>query len=220
VKPLIIFGAGEIAELADFYFRRATGREVVAFTVDAAYVKDQRQFNRPVVPFEEIADRFPPSDYEFFVALSYRNMNSVREAKVAAGRTMGYQLASYVSPNATVLTDRIGANCFILEDNTIQPFVTIGNNVTLWSGNHIGHHSTIDDNVFISSHVVVSGGVTVGRNSFVGVNATIADHVSIAPYTLIGAGTIILTDTEAEGVYVSPAVAEHRKVKSTRLRSF
>ena len=50
-----------------------------------------------------------------------------------------------------------GDNCFILEDNTVQPFVTIGNNVTLWSGNHIGHDSVIEDDCFISSHVVVSG---------------------------------------------------------------
>jgi sugar O-acyltransferase (sialic acid O-acetyltransferase NeuD family) len=220
VNPLIIFGTGDIAELADFYFRNTAGRQVAAFTVDAAYVKEERWCDRPVVAFEELVKRFPPAGYELFVALSYSKMNNVREAKAAAGLAHGYRLASYISPRATVFTDRIGHNCFILEDNTIQPFVSIGHNVTLWSGNHIGHHSTIEDNVFISSHVVVSGGVRVGRNSFVGVNATIADHVAIAPYTLIGAGTIVLENTEAEGVYVSTAVAQQRKAKSTRLPKF
>jgi len=33
--------------------------------------------------------------------------------------------------------------------------VTIGNNVTLWSGNHIGHDAMIDDHGFITSHVVI-----------------------------------------------------------------
>jgi hypothetical protein len=53
--------------------------------------------------------------------------------------------------------ENVQENAFILEDNTIQPFVRIGPNVTLWSGNHIGHHSTVEDHVFIASHVVVSG---------------------------------------------------------------
>ena len=64
-------------------------------------------------------------------------------------------------------------------DNTIQPFVEIGDNVTMWSGNHIGHHSKICDNAFISSHAVISGGVEVGRNSFLGVNSTINDHIKL-----------------------------------------
>ena len=58
-----------------------------------------------------------------------------------------------------------GDNCFILEDNTVQPFVRIGSNVTLWSGNHIGHDSTIGDHCFISSHVVVSGHVDIGTTA-------------------------------------------------------
>ena len=220
MKPLIIFGTGEIAEVADFYFKRTVERRVAAFTVDAEFIQEERWLDRPVVPFEEIGKEFRPNGHDLFVAVSYQKMNSLREAKVAAGLAGGYRLASYVSPQATVFTEEIGFNCFIFEDNTIQPFVKIGNNVTLWSGNHIGHHSTIEDNVFISSHVVVSGGVSVGRNSFIGVNATIADHVAIAPSTLIGAGAFILENTEAEGVYVSTAAAERRKVKSTRLTKF
>ena len=33
-KPLILFGAGDIAELAYFYFTNDSAYEVVAFTVD------------------------------------------------------------------------------------------------------------------------------------------------------------------------------------------
>ena len=116
---------------------------------------------------------------------------------------MGYQTPSYVSSHATVLNEgRIGDNCFILEDNTIQPFVTIGDNVTLWSGNHIGHHSKIHDHCFIASQVVVSGGVTIGEQCFLGVNATLRDHIKVAEKCVIGAGALILHDTEPSGVYL------------------
>jgi sugar O-acyltransferase (sialic acid O-acetyltransferase NeuD family) len=220
VKPLVIFGTGEIAEVADFYFRETAGRDVAAFTVDPAYVAEPTFLDRPVVPFDEVAQRFPPASHDMFVALSYARMNRVREAKVRAALGAGYALATYVSPRASVFTSRIGQNCFVLEDNTVQPFVSIGDNVTLWSGNHIGHHSRIEDNVFISSHVVISGGVVVGRNSFLGVNATVADHVAIAPFTLLGSGALLMEDSEPEGVYVAPGRAELRKVKSTRLPKF
>lgn len=203
MKKVVIFGAGDIAELAWFYFNQDTQREVAAFTVDRDYIASDGLQGLPLVPFDEVAERFPPSDHDMFVALSYAKRNAVRTEKCAAAEAMGYALASYVSSRISLFPGtEIGKNCFILEDNTIQPFVTIGDNVTLWSGNHIGHHSTIGDNCFITSHVVVSGGVNVGRNCFIGVNTTIRDHVDIGERTLIGAGSLILNSTEPNSVYV------------------
>jgi sugar O-acyltransferase (sialic acid O-acetyltransferase NeuD family) len=138
-----------------------------------------------------------------FVALSYAQMNRLRAAKYSEAKAFGYTLASYVSSRCSWLTDHpVGDNCFILEDNTVQPFVRIGNNVTLWSGNHIGHDSSVDDHTFISSHVVVSGHVQIGSHCFIGVNATLRNSITIAPGTLIGAGAIIMKNTSAKDVYL------------------
>ncbi|UKJ78094.1 acetyltransferase [Azospirillum brasilense] len=219
MKPIVIFGAGDIAELADFYFTREAGRVVAAFVVDVGYLDAHTRFGRPLVALDEISARFPAASHDAFVALSYQSMNRLRAAKCTALKEAGYELASYISPRATVYTKRIGENAFILEDNTIQPFVTIGDNVTLWSGNHIGHHSVIGSNCFITSHVVVSGGVTIGENSFLGVNTTIRDHVSLGAFTLVGAGGLITKDTAAESVHMPIDHTEERRVKSTRLKS-
>ena len=54
------------------------------------------------------------------------------------GLAKGYAFISYISTRATVWTRDIGVNCFILEDNTVQPHVKIGSNVIMWSGSHIG----------------------------------------------------------------------------------
>lgn len=218
-KPLVIFGSGDIAQLAHYYFSTDSKYEVVAFTVDAAYITASEFCGLPVVPFEELANRYSSDTHEIFVALSYSKLNRVRKEKYLAAKGLGYRIASYVSSRATVINDgRIGENCFILEDNTIQPFVTIGNNVTLWSGNHIGHHSTIHDHCFIASHVVVSGGVEIGESCFIGVNATLRDHIKIGEKCVIGAGALLLADAEPEGVYIGQAT-ERAKVPSTRLRN-
>jgi sugar O-acyltransferase (sialic acid O-acetyltransferase NeuD family) len=217
-KPLVIFGSGDIAQLAHYYFSTDSNYEVVAFTVDANYIKESEFCGLPVVAFEDVAKNYPPNSYDFFVALSYSKLNAVRKEKFLAAKEMGYKLVSFISSRATVLNEgRIGENRFIFEDNTIQPFVTIGNNVTLWSGNHIGHHSVIHDHTFIASHVVISGGVEIGEQCFVGVNATLRDHIKIGDRCVVGAGALLLADAAPEGVYIGTAT-ERSKVPSTRLR--
>ena len=216
MKRIVIFG---IAELAHYYFSHDSGHSVEAFTVDSQFLPgDGLCCGQPVVPFESVIHTYPPTRYAFFVALGYSQLNQVRKEKYLAAKALGYDLVSYVSSKATVLNDgRIGDNCFILEDNTIQPFVTIGNNVTLWSGNHIGHHAQIEDHCFLASHVVVSGRVHVKESCFIGVNATIRDHVTVGEKCIVGAGALLLADAEAQGVYVGSAT-ERSRAPSTRLK--
>jgi sugar O-acyltransferase (sialic acid O-acetyltransferase NeuD family) len=218
-KSLVIFGTGDIAQLAHYYFTSDSDYAVVAFTVDAAFLTESKFCGLPVVPFHEVVRQYEPATHDMFVALSYSKLNQIRREKYLAAKDQGYSLASYVSSRATVLNEgQIGDNCFILEDNTIQPFCAIGNNVTLWSGNHIGHHSTIKDHTFVSSHVVVSGGVTISESCFIGVNATLRDHIKVGERCVIGAAALVLADVEAEGVYIGQAT-ERSKVPSTRLRN-
>ena len=201
-KQLIIFGTGDIAELAHYYFTKDSEYEVSAFTVDEEYANESTFKNLPVYTFEEVDSQLDPTHYELFIALSYSKLNRIRKEKYERGIAKGYSLASYISSRATILNDGLfGKNCFILEDNTVQPFVKVGNNVTMWSGNHIGHHSVIHDHVFIASQAVISGGVEVGESSFIGVNATLRDHIAIGPNCIVGAGSLILENTEKNGIY-------------------
>jgi len=218
MKPIVIFGTGDIGQLAHFYFTSDSDYRVTAFTVDPEFIAASEFCGLPVVPFNKIASHYPPARHELFVALSYAKLNQVRKEKYLAAKTMGYHLASYVSSRANLLTQYpVGDNCFILEDNTIQPFAKIGNNVTLWSGNHIGHHATIGEHSFIASHVVISGGVTIGESCFIGVNATLRDHIKVGERCVIGAGALMLSDAEPDGVYIGNAT-ERSRVPSYRLR--
>jgi sugar O-acyltransferase (sialic acid O-acetyltransferase NeuD family) len=200
---LVIFGAGDIARLAHFYFSTDSEHDVVAFAVDRAYQQGDTFLGLPLCAAEDVASLYPPDSHAMFVALSYARMNRLRAEKYEWCRALGYRLPGYVSSRCTFLsTTPPGDNCFILEDNTVQPFVTIGNNVTLWSGNHIGHDAVIADHCFISSHVVVSGHVRIGERCFIGVNATVRNSLVIAPDTLIGAGAVVMKNTNAGEVYM------------------
>ena len=200
---VVIFGLRDFAQLAAFYFRHDTDHEPVAFSVHEQYMPKVRSFEGlPVVPFERIEATFAPSKFKFFAPMSHEKMNRVRESVYSQIKAKGYELVSYVSSHATVFPGaKIGENCFILEDNTIQPFTEIGNNVMLWSGNHIGHHSVIRDHVLFTSHVVLSGHCTVDPHCFFGVNATIRNATYIAEGSLIAMGAVVTRDTEPWGVY-------------------
>jgi sugar O-acyltransferase (sialic acid O-acetyltransferase NeuD family) len=201
-REVIIFGVLDTAELAHYYLENDSDYNVVAFTVHKSYIKEPTFKGLPVIPFEEIENKYPPHQYRFFAPMTGKKMNTQREKIYNEAKAKGYSFISYISSKATAFGNSIGENCFILEDNTLQPFTTIGNNVVLWSGNHIGHHGRIDDHVFFTSHVVLSGHCHVESYCFFGVNATIRDYIHLSKGTLVAMGSSITRDTDEWSVYI------------------
>jgi len=205
-KKVIIFGPGDFGQVVHFYFTHDSPYKVVAFSAHKDKIKNKELFGLPIIPFEVVEKRYPPNDYSMFIALPYTKLNQVRAHVFTEAKKKGYELITYVNSKATYWDDFVvGENCFILENNVIQPYVKIGNNVIIWSGNHIGHHCIIKDHCFLASHVVISGKVTIEPYCFLGVNSTIRDGIHIARKCVIGAGSVILKDTKENEVYTSRA---------------
>ncbi|MGD1845988.1 MAG: acetyltransferase [Salibacteraceae bacterium] len=210
-KKAVIFGANGQAEVVAFLLEADSPYSVVGFCVSAAYREADQFYNRPLVDFETVESVFATADHEMYVSLSYADTNRVRERFYHEAKAKGYHLLTYVSSKTTSWTDKIGDNTFIFEDNTLQPFVEIGSNVILWSGNHIGHHSVVEDHVFVSSHVVVSGHCRIGANSFIGVNSTLRDGISIGKYNVLGAGCLMVKSTPDSMTYIGTKAREYIK---------
>lgn len=196
-KPLklIIVGDTAFAEIAYEYYTYDSDYEVVAFSVEKDYLKRESLFGLPIVGFENIEKHFSASEHSFFVAVTYSQKNHLRKRLYTRAKAKGFSPASYVSSRAFVWRNtQIGEHCFIFEDNTVQPFVEVGENVVMWSGNHIGHHSIIKSHCFISSHSVISGFCQIGEFCFMGVNSTVANNLTIGKNCTIGAGALIVRD--------------------------
>lgn len=218
MEQVIIFGIGEISQIAYLYLSEDNKYQVLGFCMDKEYINENRFLDLPIIAFDDIEKYYSVDNYKMFIPLSYTKVNKFREQKFKEAKEKGYSFISYVHPKATLASNaKIGENCFIFEDNTIQPFVSIEDNCILWSGNHIGHHTIIKANCFIASHVVISGGCQIGENTFIGVNATLRDHIKIGKSNVIGAGALILGDTEDNKVYMQGST-EVSKVPSNRLR--
>lgn len=216
-KKLVIVGAGETAKIAYEYFMVDSEYEVVSFAADRQFITSNSFAGLPVTPIDELEMRFPPTEYWAFAAASSTKLNRVRSHLYVQAKNKNYRMASYISSKAFIWRNaQIGENCFIFEDNTIQPFVKIGNNVILWSGNHIGHNSIIQDHCFLSSHVVISGFCNIGESSFLGVNSTVINNINIAKDCFIGAGALIQKDVPS-GSVLQESGTEISKVGSLRL---
>ena len=218
IQKLIVFGTGQIAEVAANYIKEDKNVELIAFTVEKKFLKQKTFLNYPVVPFEDLIKTYNPKENLLFAPLSYKNMNSHRIRIFKKGKALGYKFYSFIHKNCVNYSKSIGENCFILENNFIQPFCVIEDNCIIWSGNHIGHHSNILSHTFISSHVVISGSVNVGQGSFLGVNSTIIDNINIGEFSLIGAGCIITRNTGKNSLFVGEASRPHKKLTSLEIK--
>jgi sugar O-acyltransferase (sialic acid O-acetyltransferase NeuD family) len=224
-KQLVIFGTGEMGSLAKFYFEQDSPYIVCAFTADDEYVTSDRFEGLPLVPFSKARGTFPPGEFEMIVALSYRRMNQTRREKYLAAKESGYGLASYICSRSVTWPDLIaGDNCFILENQTIQPGVSIGSNVMIWSGNHIGHGASIGDHAYVSSHVVLSGHASIGPMCFLGVNATVRDFAKVGEACFIAMGAMVTGDVESGSVVIGPGGTtfppESRQARSLKRKYF
>jgi sugar O-acyltransferase (sialic acid O-acetyltransferase NeuD family) len=213
----VIVGDSLFAEIAHEYFTHDSDYEVVAFAVERGFAKHDELAGLPVVDFESLPETHPPAEHDVYVALVYTQMNRLRTRLAGAAKAAGYGLASYVSSNSFVWRNvEIGEHCFVFEDNTLQPFVTLEANVVLWSGNHIGHHSRIRANCFIASHVVVSGSCDIGENTFLGVNTTLVNDITVGRDCWIGPHVVLTRDVPAESFY-RPARSDRREETSFEL---
>lgn len=219
MKKVVIFGTGEFSQVAYIYLTKDSAYEVVAFTVHEKYIKETKFCGLDVVPFEHIENIYPANQFQILITIGFSSMNKNRAEVYFACKEKGYTCASYISSKAVTWGEvNIGENCFIFENNVIQPYVHIGNNCILWSGNHVGHHSKIGDHTFVTSQVVISGGVEIGSYCFLGVNSTVRDHIKIGNGCLIGAGALILKSAEDDGFYPGHGT-DRSAVPVSRLKS-
>ncbi len=215
MKSLVIFGTGQMSDLVSGYFANDSMYEVVAYCADDLASQSRFFQEKEVVPFDSLRSHFPPAEVDVFIAISYHSRNQIRKDKFEQAVDSGYQMASYVSSKASVIDPAaIGQNCLVLENSCLQQGVVLGNNVTLWTGVQVGHHSMIGDHVFIGAGAVLMGCNSVGESSHIGANVTVKDHVGIARGNVIEPSCYIERSTsDDEDYFAFPArVAEEKAI--------
>lgn len=217
MKKVILYGNGSVATATYLLITHDSPYEVVAFTVDREYIKEDTLLDLPVVPFDAVETIFPPGEHDMHIAVGHVRVNRIRADRYYRAKTMGYQLVNYISSKALTWPGLVvGDNCKIGPNCTINPFASLGNDVRIGSGSNVGHHTVIKDHCSLASNVTIAGNVTIEPYCLIGANATIRDRVTIARECVIGAGAVILEDTKEREVYLGRP-AELLPISSDRL---
>ena len=203
-KRIVVFGVSDFASQVSFYLKQDSDFEIMAYTVDAEYNKTKTFLELPVVDFEEVQEKYPPTEFSMFVAIGYHKLNTTREIKFREAKVKGYQLISYICSQNSYWNDlNIGENCFIMEGNIFMQNVKIQDNVIFAIGNKIGHDTVIEENCFVTSNVMMGGFCTIKRNTFIGLSAVIKDKTTIGEFNVLGAGSIILKNTKNRSSFLT-----------------
>ena len=187
--------------LADLVSRE-NSEEIAAFTVERQYIHDDLFQGRPLIPFENISQLFPPSDFNMIIAVGYLKLNTVRAKKLEEAKNLGYEIRNYISPNC--LIDRkmiVGENSEIHEGAIMRGNIKLGSDVIISAGVAIGHDALIGSHSFIAAGVVTGGNISIGDYCVIGLGAILRDGISIAAGTFIGAGAVVVSDIAEPGLY-------------------
>jgi len=204
MSKVVLFGTGRGADIAYRFLKRDSDHKVCAFAVDRQYLTRDTFHDLPVIAFEEIERRFAPGEYDMLVPLGYQGMNRLRAEKYFAAKQKGYSFISYANSHSYRAEElNIGENCIILDNQSISLDVKIGNNVVMWSSNHIGDLTTVGDHAWLSSHVTIAAEAVVEPYCFVGIGATVGNKVTLGQSTFVGANALVTSDTAEKSVCVA-----------------
>lgn len=214
---IVVFGAGQIAEVATAYIEAHGPHRIVGYTVDGDRKESDQFLGKPLIAWEALESVFPPDVVELLGPLSYRRLNQFRRDRYLEGKARGYRYANFVHPGVELLHVSMGENCFILGACTIEPYVRLGNNIMIWSKAHIGHHALVDDHCFIGPGAGVGGNTHIGECCMFGPKADLQAGFSMGASTFVGAGAQVKESVEPGGVYIRREGTPRAKIRSDRL---
>ncbi|MFW5857312.1 MAG: acetyltransferase [Planctomycetota bacterium] len=211
MQPIVVFGAGKVADVIAACIERDAAAEILAYTCDADHAQADTFRGKPLLPFAEAVERFPPATAGMLVALGYHDCNALRVDRMDRAREAGYTLVGYTSRRALVHPEvALGPNTVVLDGAIVQNGCRLGAGVIVWDGALIGHHSVVEDGCWLTGSAAVGGGAHLGAQCFLGLHATVGHGVTLGEACFLGARTLATRDLPARTALVEPDTPPHR----------
>lgn len=203
MRNIVIFGDTKFSERLYEYISLEQIDKVIAFTQESKYINRKDIKRIPVIPFEDLSQLLPNTEFEIILGIGYSGMNTLRENIYNICKLKKYKIGTYISSKAIVYTSLIGDGNFICPGTILGPNVSIGNGNFFESGVVLSHDNVICDFNYFSTNVVIGGSTNIGNNNFFGLNSTIKNSLNIQDKNIIGsASNLLYSIRESNGVYV------------------
>lgn len=175
-ERIIIYGHTQLAAIIAEYMEREGTREVIGFTQHERFIDKPNLYDRPILPFEQLAANYPPAVFKLHVLLDFTNRYDLAHLQrtCAEANEQGYSLYSFIDQEAFVAESAIiGDNCCLMRGVQVEPLAHIDAGVLVRSGAHIGP------------------GARIGAWSRIGTRALLTDHAQVPAESVIGDGETV-----------------------------
>ena len=203
MKKIVVFGDTSFAGIVAEYINSTSIAEVVAFTLDSAFIKNRDTFEGlPLITFDKIEKQYNPADFEMLITISsVSKMKHLNSIKFYEAKNKGYELFSFVHPTSFVANSAtIGENVLIFPHVVVEPRAIINNGVFVRSAAYVSHETEIGAFSYLAPRTAFSGKIKTGNHCFFGTNSTIRDNVNIGNDVIVGAGATVLQNLADETV--------------------
>ena len=214
-NKIFLIGANNYAVELRHEIEQETSCRIEAYVTYRSYKTQDFLDGIPVIAFEEISQLYPIETIFVIIVIGYTQMNSIREKVYNDCLQYGYTVCSYLSPKANIYSSEIGEGSIVRTGSHIGVNVKLGKCCIINQGVTLTHDIIVDDFCFFGARSVFGGQSTIGSHCFFGLNCTVKNRLSIAERTLVGAGSLLLRDSEPEGVYVGNPARKLDKSSNT-----
>lgn len=196
---ILCFGAGDFADSVTRIFN---------ISVIKYFVSDEKFITSDCTEVlnEDIINLYPPSEYEFIIAMGYDSLDSKAEVFNSIKR-MGYSITSLIHEYSYVSNDvSIGAGNIVFPGCVLEPGVSLGDGNVLWSNVTVCHDVTVGNMNFFSSGTIVGGYTGLGSRNFLCFNSVISSRLKLGDNNIIGANSFLNSSISSGHKYLgSPA---------------
>ena len=200
-KILIVGASGHAKVIVDIVERE--GRCVIMGILDRKLPAGSLFQGYEIVGRDDEAEKFSSTCDGAIIAIGDNYVRSLVAEKV--GKHLPFETA--IHPTAVVARGvAIGQGTVVMARAVVNPGCEVGTHCILNTAASLDHDSTLGDYASLAPGVVTGGNCHVGTFSAVSIGAILKHGVSIGPDSVVGAGSLVLTDIEANVVaYGSPA---------------
>lgn len=199
---VVIQGTGKLGQMVFHLLSDSGEHRTVAFTADRRYCGSDELLGVPLVPFDEVGQRFPPASVGMLTVLGGLGGWAARKELFTRAKAEGYRHLNYVHPSAVVQGHQDWG-----ENNIVFPFTTVGFDVRMGDNNvlrekvYLGHDSVAGDHTFVGVGATIGGGVRIGSGAYVAMSCTVTNDVVVGDGAFLGIGSLLLRDAEPHATY-------------------
>lgn len=134
-------------------------------------------------------------DVYFFYALISVKLNHKFLHKLLDLQIPTERFATIIHPTAVISKfAKIGYGTCIQPFVSVGPNVTIGNHIQIFAQSLIGHGATLEDYSYVANNACIGADVHLKEGAYLGTNCTTLEFISIGKWSIVGMGSVVLKD--------------------------